>query len=155
MATNNWKDTAELIGIAAIVASLIFVGLQMRQTQVIAQATLYQMRSDSAQVLNTALLFPDQLQTAIIKQGTDLTALERQALVSLSSLWLGHFENSHHLYQLELLPEEQWESDKAQMIRTFSSQDFLRTHWGNTKSTYRKSFAREVDNLLGSAREDQ
>ncbi len=32
----NWKDIAELIGIAAIVASLIFVGLQMRQTQRIA-----------------------------------------------------------------------------------------------------------------------
>ena len=36
MATNNWKDTAELIGIAAIVASLVFVGLQMRQEQEIA-----------------------------------------------------------------------------------------------------------------------
>ena len=32
----NWKDIAELIGITAIVASLIFVGLQMRQAQDIA-----------------------------------------------------------------------------------------------------------------------
>jgi hypothetical protein len=36
--TTDWKSTAELIGIAAIVASLIFVGLQMRQEQEIAQA---------------------------------------------------------------------------------------------------------------------
>ena len=34
----DWKGTAELIGLAAIVASLIFVGLQMRQDQEIAQA---------------------------------------------------------------------------------------------------------------------
>ncbi|MGH8195142.1 MAG: hypothetical protein ACREQ8_12180 [Woeseiaceae bacterium] len=34
----NWKDTAELVGMAAIVASLIFVGLQMRQEQEIARA---------------------------------------------------------------------------------------------------------------------
>jgi len=34
--TTNWKDIGELIGIAAIVASLIFVGLQMRQSQRIA-----------------------------------------------------------------------------------------------------------------------
>ncbi len=34
----NWKDTAELIGIAAIVASLIFVGFQMKQEQEIARA---------------------------------------------------------------------------------------------------------------------
>ncbi len=31
MKLSHWKDTAELIGIAAIVASLIFVGLQLRQ----------------------------------------------------------------------------------------------------------------------------
>jgi len=36
MKSVNWKDTAELVGMAAIVASLIFVGLQMRQTQDIA-----------------------------------------------------------------------------------------------------------------------
>ena len=30
MKDTNWKDVAELIGIAAIVASLIFVGLQMK-----------------------------------------------------------------------------------------------------------------------------
>ncbi len=32
----SWKDIAELGGIAAIVASLVFLGFQMRQTQVIA-----------------------------------------------------------------------------------------------------------------------
>lgn len=32
----DWKDGAELVGIVAIVASLIFVGLEMRQAQVIA-----------------------------------------------------------------------------------------------------------------------
>ena len=32
----SWKDIAEFVGISAIVASLIFVGLQMRQSQDIA-----------------------------------------------------------------------------------------------------------------------
>jgi hypothetical protein len=36
MKSTNWKDVAELIGIAAIVASLLFVGLQMQQEQEIA-----------------------------------------------------------------------------------------------------------------------
>ena len=40
MKISNWKETAELIGIAAIVASLIFVGLQMRQAAEIARAEL-------------------------------------------------------------------------------------------------------------------
>ena len=41
MKTSNWKDTLELIGIAAIVASLMFVGLQLRQDQRIAEAQIY------------------------------------------------------------------------------------------------------------------
>ena len=31
MTSPSWKDIAELIGIAAIVASLVFVGVQIRQ----------------------------------------------------------------------------------------------------------------------------
>jgi hypothetical protein len=37
----NWKDIAELIGIAAIVISLIFVGLQLQQDREIATAQLF------------------------------------------------------------------------------------------------------------------
>ncbi|MFT5501026.1 MAG: hypothetical protein ACI88G_001159 [Woeseiaceae bacterium] len=38
MKSSDWKSTAELFGIAAIVASLVFVGLQMRQSQSIAMS---------------------------------------------------------------------------------------------------------------------
>jgi len=37
MKSVNWKDIAELVGIAAIVASLIFLGLQMQQAERLAQ----------------------------------------------------------------------------------------------------------------------
>ena len=33
MKSASWKDIAELIGLAAIVASLVFVGMELRQTQ--------------------------------------------------------------------------------------------------------------------------
>lgn len=39
MDKSSWKVYAEVVGITAIVASLIFVGLQMRQDRVIAVAT--------------------------------------------------------------------------------------------------------------------
>ena len=40
MTKQDWKNLAELIGILAIVASLIFVGLQMKQAQEIAYSEL-------------------------------------------------------------------------------------------------------------------
>jgi hypothetical protein len=44
MSNSNWRHHAELIGIAAIVASLVFVGLQLKQSQDIAIAAQYQQR---------------------------------------------------------------------------------------------------------------
>lgn len=40
MKNTNWKDIAELVGIVAIVASLVFVGMQMQQDRVHARAEL-------------------------------------------------------------------------------------------------------------------
>ena len=48
MASNQWKELADLVGTGAIVASLIFVGLQMRQSHEIAIADQYQSRADAA-----------------------------------------------------------------------------------------------------------
>jgi hypothetical protein len=41
MKTRNWKDFAELVGIVAIVLSLLFVGAQIRQDQNIALAQIF------------------------------------------------------------------------------------------------------------------
>ena len=41
MKSMNWKDVVEFVGIAAIVASLLFVGLQLKQSQEIAVAAQY------------------------------------------------------------------------------------------------------------------
>ena len=49
---SNWKETAELIGIAAIVASLAFVGLQMRQEQAIARAAVWSETEIASRELN-------------------------------------------------------------------------------------------------------
>jgi len=38
MRERNWKDIAELVGISAIVLSLVFVGMQMKQSQQLAWA---------------------------------------------------------------------------------------------------------------------
>ena len=44
MAQKSWKEIAELIGLTAIVASLVFVGMQMKQSQQLAFA-------ESAQIM--------------------------------------------------------------------------------------------------------
>jgi hypothetical protein len=46
--STNWKDIAEIVGIAAIVGSLVFVGMQMKQSQQLAFAESVQMMRANA-----------------------------------------------------------------------------------------------------------
>ena len=47
MNKTSWRDVAELVGIVAIVGSLLFVGLQLRQEQAIASAEINQSAVES------------------------------------------------------------------------------------------------------------
>jgi len=77
MKSTNWKDVAELTGIVAIVASLVFVGMQIQQDRVHARAelgadsfahlasiSLAMTSEDFAATFAKALDQPDQLTTA-------------------------------------------------------------------------------------------
>jgi hypothetical protein len=47
----HWRDVAELVGVAAIVASLIFVGLQLKQDRRLGMADITSARTESAVAL--------------------------------------------------------------------------------------------------------
>jgi len=75
---SSWKDAAELIGIAAIVGSLIFVGLQMRQEQVLARAELGSASFEYMRSVRQALSQPDfaNIYVKMLERPSDLTTQE-------------------------------------------------------------------------------
>jgi len=153
MRRDDWKSTAELIGIAAIVASLVFVGLQMRQTEVIARATLYQMRSDSGrEIVGMALenrdIFADVNQTNLSPNTREFRELGMWWLALLN-----HYENSHHLYQLGFLSAEQWASDRRQLGDLIENPN-MRKYWEDSTDTFRESFAAEMASIIAEYAKD-
>lgn len=83
----DWKDVAELLGIAAIVASLIFVGVQLRQDQQIALAEYGQSTSAIRAELDIAIAEHAKI---LVKSnaGIQLSEMEHAVLVSVTSaLW--------------------------------------------------------------------
>jgi hypothetical protein len=59
MKNTNWKDIAELVAIAAVVASLVFVGMQMRQDRLLARAALGAGSFESLASLRLEMTEPD------------------------------------------------------------------------------------------------
>jgi hypothetical protein len=141
----------QIIGIFAVVLSLIFVGLQMRQTQEIARATLYQMRSDSSREVGGVMIENEHAREISVRVGAEgtqnLSPADALQYFLICDSVLGHFENSHHLFTLGFLADEQWDADRRQLSRLMGG--MCRPAWTQeTRDGLRSSFADEIDDIL-------
>jgi len=127
MPLQKWKEIAELVGMAAIVASLIFVGYQLKQDHEIAIAEAYQARAIASAESVRDLAADENATRGIIRarnsvnpddllpaglapdELTELPAIELGAatLHLLSSIYI--WENSHFQYTHGFLPRSHWE----------------------------------------------
>lgn len=142
------RGTIEIIGITSIVLSLVFVGMQLRQTQEVAAVTLYQMRSDASREVNTssAEIYLSAVEQGILEPnaGSAVFVLDR-----VSHNVFNHFENTHFLYERGFLEPEHWESDLRTMEASLDADNsFLRDYWIRNQNEYRVTFKDIVNQLI-------
>lgn len=79
MKFREWNEIAELVGIIAIVASLVFVGLQMRQDHIIARSELAAGSFESLASLRREMTEPEFAATyaKMLEQPEQLTTVEQ------------------------------------------------------------------------------
>ena len=150
MNSEKVRFTIEIVGIAAIVASLIFVGFQMRQTHEIALVTLTQMRSDAGRELAVAQMGSEPLYAIETKvsAGEELTPYETMTRSLQPFIFFNQFENSHFLYLKGYITEEQWQSDLVAIKYFTTTQPSYAKYWAEQKHTFRVSYAAEIDRNL-------
>jgi hypothetical protein len=95
MRSTNWKDTAELIGIAAIVASLIFVGLQMQQDRDMTRLQVLA-EQDGTQIEWARLINEN---AELWAKGLDGAELDKLDTLRFDSLTNALFSKRSYLYQ--------------------------------------------------------
>jgi len=103
---STWRETAELVGIFAILASLIFVALQLRQEQVL---TLSEMRA--SMVANSVAINNSIIENANIwvrgNEGQELSPVEQAAY---DRLVLNVNDYYFQVRQTFLVIEPEWET---------------------------------------------
>jgi hypothetical protein len=95
----NWKEVVELVGIAAIVASLVFVGLQLRQEEKVAVAQTVQAFSQANADLRISALEHAEL-LAKGNRGEDLSDGEWIILQELLQIREGHMVMQGAAYRI-------------------------------------------------------
>jgi hypothetical protein len=109
MQFSKWKERAELVGLGAIIASLIFVGLQLKQSQEIALANQYQARAEAAQALTLAHLEVGYVPfVPELRRGAENGA-SAEDINTMHWLWL-QMDNHYYQYQAGFLPQDAWDA---------------------------------------------
>ena len=150
----SWKDIAELVGIAAIVASLIFVGLQMKQSQEIAIAAQYHERAAMAIDNFNAELESGRLLPFFARvNGYVATSDEDIEQFAAMGLWQAKFllimDNNYFQYQSGFVEESSWQSHRASLKRALGKSSRLRRRvLSSTGITFRKPFVDLCNELI-------
>ena len=126
MNMDKLNDWLQLVGMAAVVASLVFVGLQLKQSQEIAIAAQYQARFDSTALYYTTVLQSDPAMRVVGQEVLDallssadvpsnmkawatdqpIDELAYRAVTGVMQLKV--YDNLHYQYQAGFISEEAW-----------------------------------------------
>ena len=170
ISSDKLHDWLQIVGMIAVVLSLIFVGLQIKQSQDIAIAAQYQARHDAnADVLMAAL----QSDAALRVWGRGVRAsilanphnseefkasamempveeIAAQHLMALATL--KNFDNIYFQYQSGFLGEEMWQAMHLNLKMQLNDPDSsLRSTYLFRPGTWRESFREVVDDILNES----
>jgi hypothetical protein len=148
----NWKEIVEIIGILAIVASLIALVMELRQTQSALLAETYQARAIDA--IGELLIVADSEYLAPILTKTssgadfdavaDLSAGDQLRLAQYLRARMIDWDNEHYQYQNGFMDADFFEATTTKSVKIWAPR------WraiGLTEG--REEFRKYVDQVLG------
>ena len=153
MKNSDWKDVAELFGIIVIVASLVFVGLQMKQSQEIAIAGQYAERaSESTENWRFVAEHPVLLSNygRVHREhlkGTsyyddEYTDQQVGVLYAHARNVIASWDNNHYQYISGFMTEEAWSMYANRIRRACDSNMTMQAVVRNHSELLRHSFVR-------------
>lgn len=145
------NDWLQVIGLFGVIASLIFVGLQMKQDQEIALSSAYQSRADASTQLWSDMAANLALIEAEVKSeelGYDsLTPQEKALLAYSAQAWLHLFENVHFQYVNGFISEEHWRRSREAFKPDFRTAA-TRSLYESNPGYWRESFQKVINELI-------
>jgi len=126
----NWEaiaTVAEVIGAIGVVASLLYVGIQIRQnSETTKAATIAQVLDQSASV--SLIMAADKAVASVFARGLEepssLEKDERAQFRQIMFALFRRYENSEYQFHQGLLPPENWQALKANMASVVGTPGF-------------------------------
>ena len=151
MNSGKLNDWLQVIGLFAVVGSLIFVGLQMRQEQRIALSQAYQARADQSIAITLAALESDTALSfwgkarGYVQEG--YSPAESAFGLQWATAMLSYWENNHYQYQEGFVSEEHWQT-QLELMRFMMQRSAFQFSFEQNRSLWRASFREVLEGIL-------
>lgn len=148
MTTSKLRDWLEIVGLFAVVASLIFVGLQMKQSQEIAIASQYQSRAEAVLDFHTI-----GMESGMSMAYFDMTPVEQwppekfHYWVSVKLWGWINLDNNHYQFEAGFMTEESWLTYRQQIASSYAECSARWIYETFRKPKARESFTKLIDSL--------
>jgi len=145
----NWEAIgaiAEILGAIAVIATLGYLAIQIRENTRSTTASIYQSAMDGYVELNRTLSEVD-VGELYFKATTNLESLSEVELyraMNLHRMWLAHVYKLFRLYERGVLPAEEWKTTVMDAVRLSGEQDKLHTQFRGENPFFNDLYA-EID----------
>ena len=153
MNLSNIVDISQIIGVIAVVLSLIFIGIQIKQNTNATKAAVRQsVASNDITYLNTSLN-SDIIANANAKiaDGKDITTAEREQLIWQQFVNFMIFETVYYHFNEGYVEKELWERYKTIITGLLSNNIYAQNAWIRYKNVYTNSFYKEIQRILAKS----
>lgn len=149
MTWEAWAAIGQLIGAVGVIASLVFVGIQVRQSVRAAKATAFQGLASTIISVNLSHIDNPEILEVIDRagKGEPLTAEEHRLYVPLILSAVRLAQSAHYQVQLGLLERSKLESVVYNLVRHLKT-DAGRAIWTELGSRSDTHFREYIDSLL-------
>ena len=125
----SFDTWVQLLGMLGVLGGLIFVGLEMRQSQIIAVGNQVQARADTQLAILTTPLEGDQRLLPFFNFGSipnesDLSEEDRLLFEQLTRIRMASLQASWQQFNLGLLPEDAWRLAERRIFIIYDSCQF-------------------------------
>jgi len=149
MSLSDLASLGSFVSGLAVVVTLIFLLLQMRQSNLNQRALMQQMRS--ARSIDTVLKHTDPFVSEVVERGfrNDLSLDDSRvrAFIEMQIANLLNWEDSYHQNRLGTLDTQNAEADVA-VLRLVASMPAFRAAWRMVRNTFSTEYRAHVDTIM-------
>ena len=152
MNSQKLNDWLQIVGLFGVIGSLIFVGLQLRQTQAIALSETYQSRTATSINANVGVMSSPAALSGVSKvyrnEFDKLTMPEAVALEQLIGSSLAMLENNQMQFQQGFLSDEHWQRNIRELHCMLTVPLFreIATSW-EWRDSFKKVISHELQKI--------